>query len=247
MTIPVLETPSLARDGFCIFRGAVDAETVSELLAESHRLRADAVAGNATPVEVLRVPGTGPEGPIRALRNVTRGSAHFAKAVADQIMARPLAPPEVPLHWVGVQSLFWKRPGDESATIGWHRDTWFRADQAWVAERSPTYFHCALILEPMSPETGSIRLVRGSHLVGLVERQGGSVMVTAAEPDDVRAYGLDPAAVVAVRLAPGDLLCWSVETFHASGPNLHGPGERTQFVTGWVVNGTSPVPDLVIA
>lgn len=114
-------------------------------------------------------------------------------------------------HWHS--KLSWKRPNTTSLW-DWHQDYAFWADDG-VAR--PDMCTIAVAIGPVDEANGCMRLVRGSHRLGMIDvvaigRSQGS------DPDVVESV-LDAHPVELCELESGDVVVFHSNTLHSSGPN----------------------------
>src|SRR3546814_12699196 len=74
----------------------------------------------------------------------------------------------------------------------------------------------------------------GSHLRGDLGLGGdGAILDQTMQDEALVAAGLDPAAIVDLVLAPGDIALWSPYLVHGSGAN-RSPRDRRLYINGYV-------------
>ncbi|HXB20435.1 MAG TPA: phytanoyl-CoA dioxygenase family protein [Candidatus Solibacter sp.] len=117
--------------------------------------------------------------------------------------------PDILIH---SSTLFWKRPFDP-AYVSWHQDGYYSG----LSELS--YTSAWLALSDSSPDNGCMRVVRGSHIGGIVPHNRASI-----SPDNF-VSGLEIACQVEeseatdVSLQPGEMSLHHVAIVHGSNPN----------------------------
>ena len=99
----------------------------------------------------------------------------------------------------------------------WHRDGYL--------ERDFKHLKIAFYLDPVTSDSGALRVIPGSHL--LDDRFGSAL--TALIPDSDRTLGMSASQLpsVALETQPGDIVCFDHNTFHAS----FGGGSRRRMFT----------------
>jgi ectoine hydroxylase-related dioxygenase (phytanoyl-CoA dioxygenase family) len=132
-----------------------------------------------------------------------------------------------------INQLHWKPPG-AAAEFAFHQDVRFRRPRAAFRNLAKSFVQTGIAIDPHTQASGAMKVYPGSHLLGEVELTiPGRVMdATMADASLVRA-GLDPAGLVDLELAPGDLAFWSPFTIHGSGPNTSAH-DRRFFLNGYV-------------
>ena len=151
-----------------------------------------------------------------------------------------------------INQLHWKRPGG-AGDFAWHQDARFRKPDSAYRRLGQSYVQTGLAIDPHDEPSGGLMIVPGSHLAGPLDMAiDGEVMRAAASDDALRALGIDPATVIHLDLAPGDLALWSPYLLHASGTN-HSQHQRRFYINGyasatdcdrgeWAFRGGQPQP-----
>ena len=148
--------------------------------------------------------------------------------------------------WLYEDSVLVKPPGTEAETR-LHADLpYFHVDGPRLAT-----FWCPL--DPVTPDTGALRFVRGSHRWGRTFRPNLFVTddpVPGTEGEPVPAIDPDDPAVLSVDLEPGDLTVHHAGTLHGAGPNRSEHTWRRAVSVRYCGDGTvvrhrpgMPVPD----
>lgn len=153
-----------------------------------------------------------------------------------------------------INQLHWKlQGGGTGGDFAWHQDSRFRKPVEAYRDLGNAYVQTGLAIDPHGPESGGLRFVPGSHRRGTIDMAiDGDVMATPMSDEALIAAGFDPATVVDVVLAPGDLALWSPYLLHASGPN-RSTHRRRFYINGyvradacdrgeWTFRGGRPVP-----
>ncbi len=130
-----------------------------------------------------------------------------------------------------IQQAHFKLPGDEVA-FGWHQDASNRryGTPLWRdVDGRGSFVQIAVAVDPMTPERGGLRMIRGSHRAGFVADPRTGVVPA----EHVRA-----ADAVDVVLAPGDAAVFGPFTVHGSGPNRSSAPRRV-FLQGYALPGAN--------
>jgi ectoine hydroxylase-related dioxygenase (phytanoyl-CoA dioxygenase family) len=148
--------------------------------------------------------------------------------------------------WLYEDSILVKPPGTTA-------ETRFHADLPYFhveGDRLATFW-CPL--DPVTPATGSLRFVRGSHRWDRTFRPNLFVIdepIPGTEGERVPEIDSDDPAVLCVDLEPGDLTVHDARTLHGAGPNTSGTTWRRAVSVRYCGDGTvvrhragMPVPD----
>ena len=125
-------------------------------------------------------------------------------------------------HW---HSKLVRKPPGRDEELDWHQDF-----GAWYKDGClmPALVTVVVALTPATSANGCLRLMRGSHQMGRLDRTKGGYK-------DYSYFSINPKRLEAVKqrfdvhemeMAPGDAFFFHANTFHASGPNLS-DGPRT--------------------
>ncbi|MDX1426006.1 MAG: phytanoyl-CoA dioxygenase family protein, partial [Kiloniellales bacterium] len=96
------------------------------------------------------------------------------------------------------------------------------------------FVQTAIALDPHDADSGAIRLYPGSHRLGDLALGGeGPVLDQSLSARDLATRGLDPADLVDLALAPGDVAMWGLFTVHGSGVN-RADHDRRVYINGYV-------------
>ncbi len=127
-----------------------------------------------------------------------------------------------------IHQLHWKARGAGSGgDYAWHQDCRSRRPAHAFRNLATSYIQTGLAIDPHGPASGGLAVIPGSHRLGDLALRTDEVVLGRATSDaDLLAIGVDPAAQVALELAPGDLALWSPYLLHASGANLSDHGRR---------------------
>lgn len=88
---------------------------------------------------------------------------------------------------------------------GWHSDGW---------HRDIRHIKLALYLDPLTRDTGCLRVIPGSHHVG--DRYAGELQAKAPRSRDTWEIGGPDVPALALETSPGDVLCFNHNTKHAA-------------------------------
>lgn len=227
-----------ARDGYAIVRGLFGPAEIAALAAAFDRLWAEGMRlgrsyrhGNL----LFRL-GTDPElGPILRmvqwpswrdpLLDAVRLDARFAALLAPLIGAD--------LKQI-INQMHWKPPGAVRVDFAYHQDSRFRRPAAAFRDLATSYVQTGIAIDPHTRESGAMRILPGSHRRGDLALGGeGPILDQTLQDRALEAAGLDPAALVDLVLAPGDVALWSPYLVHGSGANLS-PRDRRLYINGYV-------------
>ncbi|MFC3712071.1 phytanoyl-CoA dioxygenase family protein [Sphingoaurantiacus capsulatus] len=220
--------------GFAVVRTLFDAAEVADIGAAIDAVRAEAVAhgrsfrhGNLAYRLV--------DGDVRMAQWPSWANATLDAVRLDTRYARLLAP------LIGgdlkqiINQLHWKPRGSGTGgDFAWHQDSRFRRPAEAYRGLGDNYVQTGLAIDPHGPASGGLRVVPGSHRRGAMAMPtDGDVMANPMSDAALEAAGFDPASVVQLDLAPGDLALWSPYLVHASGAN--GADHRRRFyINGYV-------------
>lgn len=224
---------AMDRDGFAIVRGLLAPDEV----------RALAVAFDALVAVARTLPGTQDVGGARFVVDAEPFRLHRVVwcGGASEVIARLGGDPrfvDLACALLGqdvvvqlIQQAHFKLPGD-GVRFAWHQDASNRrhGSDEWIdVDGRGSYVQMGLAVDPMSPDNGGLRFLRGSHRLGFVADPK-----TGALPPEALASGevVDPA------LEPGDLVVFGPFAIHGSGPNP-GPIPRRLFLQGYAAPGAN--------
>ena len=132
-----------------------------------------------------------------------------------------------------INQLHWKAPG-AVGDFAWHQDSRFRKPYEAYRNLGASYVQTGLAIDPHDPESGGLRFIPGSHVRGDIDLDPDTTVLGTAMNDELlRGAGLDPATVVELDLAPGDLALWSPHLVHGSGNN-GAEHHRRFYINGYV-------------
>lgn len=133
-----------------------------------------------------------------------------------------------------INQLHWKPQGPGSGgDFAWHQDSRFRRPAEAFRELGDSYVQTGLAIDPHDPPAGGLRVVPGSHLRGAAMTADTDVLASPMADAALVEAGFDPATVVDLVLAPGDVALWSPYLVHASGANMS-PHRRRFYINGYV-------------
>lgn len=230
-----LEFVDLEGDGYQILRSVVPPAAIAEVLRETERLKALALARKADDprLRVLWSTSHPGEGVLRVLQN-----AHHISPVIDALRLHPgigeilrcVLGPDITTV---LTSIFWKLPGEAETGIGYHQDAAFRQPASAYRNLASSYLQIAVALDPQDEKNGGLRFVPGSHRQGRIfPRPQRSVLTGVAAEPELSEMGVAPDSVHTVSLEPGDVVMWTAYTVHGSQPNRSKDRERRSFTIG---------------
>jgi ectoine hydroxylase-related dioxygenase (phytanoyl-CoA dioxygenase family) len=136
--------------------------------------------------------------------------------------------------------LHWKPPNAKYTGYRFHQDLRFRERPELYSNLDRTYLNTGLAIDPHGPENGGLAVYDGSHKRGYLGlADDGPIMKGETQEAELRRAGLDPADRVDLRLAPGDLVIWTLLTVHGSLPNRSGR-DRCFMINSYVRAADSP-------
>jgi ectoine hydroxylase-related dioxygenase (phytanoyl-CoA dioxygenase family) len=137
--------------------------------------------------------------------------------------------------------LHWKPIGAKYTGYRFHQDLRFRDRTDVFRNLETSYFNTGLAIDPHGPENGGLAVFPGSHARGYLGlADDGPVMVGRTSDAELTAAGIDPASRVDLKLAPGDLVMWTLLTVHGSLPNRSGR-DRCFMINSYVRAADSPL------
>lgn len=215
-----LELQRFARDGYLVAPGLAAQDTVTRMRA----ITLGSLAPLLGPAEFeadVHYPGAptsrleeGGETPRRLLNAITRDTLIRDWATSSDLAVRleALLEGSVELAQSHHNCIMTKHPGYSSATL-WHQDIRY-----WSFDR-PELVSVWLALGEELPENGALQVIPGSHRLLLDRgRLDAELFLRPELPENAEL--IDSA--VSVRLAPGDVLFFDAQTFHAAGTNNTG-------------------------
>lgn len=224
------------RDGYAVVRGFFSREEVAEIAAAIDQLEAEGEAhgrcyrhGNL----FYNVTRTGGEPLVRMVQwpsyhqpvlNGVRLDTRFADLL-QPLIGRDLKQIINQVHWKAPGSL-----GD----FAWHQDSRSRRPAKAYRNLASSYVQTGLAIDPHTPESGCLRFIPGSHLLGDLGMDCSKHSLGAPMTGDaLTAVGLSDADAVDLLLHPGDLALWSPYLVHGSGKNIS-DHKRRLYINGYV-------------
>lgn len=227
-----------ARDGYAIVRGlfsapeiAAIAEAFDRIWAEGMRLGRSFRHGN-----LLFRMGADPElGPILRMVQWPSWRDRLLDAVRLDIRLAALLAPLVggDLKQI-INQMHWKPPGAARVDFAYHQDSRFRRPASAFRDLAGSYVQTGIAIDPHTRDSGAMRILPGSHRRGDLGLGGdGAILDQTMQDQALVAAGLDPAGIVDLVLAPGDIALWSPYLVHGSGAN-RSPRDRRLYINGYV-------------
>jgi ectoine hydroxylase-related dioxygenase (phytanoyl-CoA dioxygenase family) len=132
-----------------------------------------------------------------------------------------------------INQLHWKRPG-AAGEFAFHQDVRFRRPREAYRNLAQSFVQTGIAIDRHDAASGAMRIYPQSHTLGELDLAiAGRVMDGAMADDSLRRAGLDPARLIDLELAPGDVALWNPFTIHGSGPNASGH-DRRFYLNGYV-------------
>jgi len=228
---------ALRQDGYAVLRGAFAAEEVAEIAAAFDRHHARGLElGRSFRHGNLH---------YRVGRDAARGTLVRMvqwPSYGDSVLARVRTHPAMLAALRGllgedikqiINQMHWKPPG-AAAEFAFHQDVRFRRPRQAFRNLAQSFVQTGIAVDPHSAASGAMQVYPGSHLLGEVDLAiAGRVMDGALAEASLARAGLDPARLVDLELAPGDLALWSPFLIHGSGPNVSAH-DRRFYLNGYV-------------
>ena len=132
-----------------------------------------------------------------------------------------------------INQMHWKRPGSVGE-FAFHQDVRFRRPREAYRNLAESYVQTGIAIDRHDAESGAMKIYPASHKMGEVDlANAGSVMDGEMADDSLRRAGLDPARIIDLDLAPGDVAFWNAYTIHGSGANVSAH-DRRFYLNGYV-------------
>jgi ectoine hydroxylase-related dioxygenase (phytanoyl-CoA dioxygenase family) len=132
-----------------------------------------------------------------------------------------------------INQLHWKKPG-AVGEFAFHQDVRFRRPRAAYRNLAQSFVQTGIAIDRHDAASGAMRIYPASHTLGEVDLAiAGSVMDGRLADDTLRRAGLDPANLVDLELARGDVALWNAFAIHGSGPNVSNH-DRSVYLNGYV-------------
>jgi len=228
--------------GYAIVRSVFSPDEVAAMAAAAERVYARALAHEDGAPAVVGHPEVGfravDDPRLGRICRIATWPAYLEPALArtriDRRMLALLAPLIGPSLKQITSQLHWKPVGAERVEFGYHQDIRFRRPRGAYRNAERSFVQTAIALDPHGADSGAIRLYPGSHRLGDLALGGeGPVLDQALSERDLATRGLDPADLVDLELAPGDVALWGLFTVHGSGVN-RADHDRRVYINGYV-------------
>lgn len=212
-------------EGYAVIRGFADEEMVASLQAEARTVYEQGLAHHASyrdgnlSFTILPEADFGRRYVLQAawMSWINVAFERFRRNEDFGRLLNELLGPDVKQI---AQQIHWKPPGAEISGYRFHQDLRFRSpDDKRIAEGTVT---TGLAIDRATRENGCLQVLPKSHTrgyLGLSDTGDGFLMKGMTTEEELRAVGLDPADIVSLELAPGDLAVWGLMTVHGSLPN----------------------------
>ena len=216
----------LRSEGYAIIRGFLSPAQIAAVSAEADRIYAEGLKHHATYrdrnllFEVLNDPKAKRRVVLQAhwtawispLMEEMRRSRHY-HAVLEPLLGRDIKQISHQIHW--------KPPGAKYTSYRFHQDARFREGSLKAFDYLASSVTTGLAIDRQTAENGALRLFPRSQRLGYLSlSDDGPIMVGETQDEELRAAGLDPAAMITCEMEPGDLLLWTLFTVHGSAPNM---------------------------
>jgi ectoine hydroxylase-related dioxygenase (phytanoyl-CoA dioxygenase family) len=215
----------LQSEGYAIIRGFLSPAQIASVSAETDRIYTEGLKHHATYrdrnllFEVLNDPKAKRRVVLQAhwtawispLMEEMRRSRHYY-AVLEPLLGRDIKQISHQIHW--------KPPGAKYTSYRFHQDARFREGNLKAFDTLASSVTTGLAIDRQTKENGALRLFPRSQQLGYLGlSDDGPIMVGETQDKELRAAGLDPAAMITCEMEPGDLLLWTLFTVHGSAPN----------------------------
>jgi ectoine hydroxylase-related dioxygenase (phytanoyl-CoA dioxygenase family) len=216
----------LKSEGYAIIRGFLSPAEIAAVSAEADRIYTEGLKHHATYrdrnllFEVLNDPKAKRRVVLQAhwtawispLMEQMRRSRHYY-AVLEPLLGRDIKQISHQIHW--------KPPGAKYTSYRFHQDARFREGSLKAFDYLASSVTTGLAIDRQTAENGALRLFPRSQRLGYLGlSDDGPIMVGETQTEELRAAGLDPAAMMTCEMGPGDLLLWTLFTVHGSAPNM---------------------------
>ena len=225
--------------GYAVVRGVFRVEEVAELAAAFDRVYAQGLTYRASYRHQNLFFRLADDAGIGRVVRLVQWPSYF-DATLDRIrLDRRLLEILTPLIGTNlkqiINQLHWKPPGASTGEFGYHQDIRFRRPRTAFRNLPASYVQTGIAIDPHGPENGCMRVVPGSQRLGELPLGGATAILgQRAIDDELRRVGIDPAGLVDLVMAPGDVALWHLQTVHGSGPN-RSAGDRRLYINGYVV------------
>ncbi len=225
--------------GFAVIRGVFGIEEVVELAAAFDRVYAEGLTYRASyrhqNVFFRLADDSGIGRVVRLVQWPSYFDATLDRFRLDRRLLEILAPLiGTDLKQI-INQLHWKPPGASRGEFGYHQDIRFRRPRKAFRDLPASYVQTGIAIDPHGPANGCMRLLPGSHRLGELPLGGAApILGQQASEDELRRVGIDPAGLVDLVMAPGDVALWHLQMVHGSGPN-RSARDRRLYINGYVV------------
>ncbi|HEY6048355.1 MAG TPA: phytanoyl-CoA dioxygenase family protein, partial [Sphingomicrobium sp.] len=223
------------RDGYAIVPGLFNKDEVAEIAAACDQLYAEGVAhgrsfrhGNLFYNIAASTEG---EPLVRMVQWPSYHQGVLNRLRLDTRILRILEP------LIGgdlkqiINQVHWKAPGS-LGDFAWHQDSRSRRPASAYRNLANSYVQTGLAIDPHGPQSGGMRFIPGSHLLGDLGMDCSKKALGAPMTQDaLAAVGLSAADAIDLVLEPGDFALWSPYLVHGSGTN------RSDHKRRFVING----------
>ncbi|HEX3500529.1 MAG TPA: phytanoyl-CoA dioxygenase family protein [Stellaceae bacterium] len=132
-----------------------------------------------------------------------------------------------------INQLHWKRPG-AAGEFAFHQDVRFRRPREAYRNLAQSFVQTGIAIDRHDAASGAMRIYPASHNLGEVDLAiSGRVMDGTMADASLHRAGLDPAKLIDLDLAPGDVALWNPFTIHGSGSNVS-THDRRFYLNGYV-------------
>jgi ectoine hydroxylase-related dioxygenase (phytanoyl-CoA dioxygenase family) len=216
----------LKSEGYAIIRGFLSPAEIAAVSAEADRIYAEGLKHHATYrdrnllFEVLNDPKAKRRVVLQAhwtawisplMEQMRRSRQYYA--VLEPLLGRDIKQISHQIHW--------KPPGAKYTSYRFHQDARFREGSLKAFDYLASSVTTGLAIDRQTAENGALRLLPRSQRLGYLGlSDDGPIMVGETQSEELRAAGLDPAAMITCEMEPGDLLLWTLFTVHGSAPNM---------------------------
>jgi ectoine hydroxylase-related dioxygenase (phytanoyl-CoA dioxygenase family) len=224
--------------GFAVVRGVFDAEEVAALAAAFDRIYARGLGYERSFRHQNVCFRLGRDPALGRVVRMVQWPSYFDAALDAVRLDRRMLQIVAPLIGADLKQIInqmhWKPPGAREVGFGLHQDVRFRRPREAYRDIAGSYVQTGIAVDRHSAANGAMLVYPGSHRMGeLAFPERGRVMDGDVALGDLQALGLDPAALVPLELAPGDVALWSPYTVHGSGANTT-DGDRRLYLNGYV-------------
>ena len=218
------------RQGFAVVRGVYREAEIAELREaaealwdEGLRHRATFRHGNVL-YRIDRDPALGPS--LRFVQWAARVDAVCARwRVEPRLLAIVRVLLGGDLKQI-VNQMSWKPAGVVNGHA-FHQDRRFRHPRSAYRDIATSYVQTMIAIDEHSVDNGCVVVFPGSHRLGDIDLDpGGAVLGGRDDVAELGAVGIDPASLVPLELAPGDVALWSPLLVHGSGSNVSSRDRR---------------------